>query len=60
MRVVLTFCVIGTITSLKHHKKDVQEMRKDNECGLAFHGWEDFEAGDKVQCFEEERHKRTL
>ncbi|CAI6339081.1 unnamed protein product [Periconia digitata] len=50
----------GTITSLKHVKKDVMEMRKDSECGIAFDGWDEFAPGDKVQCYEEESHKRTL
>ncbi|PVH95400.1 initiation factor 2 [Periconia macrospinosa] len=50
----------GTISSLKNQKKDVVEMRKDSECGVSFAGWEDFKEGDKVQCYEEESHRRTL
>ncbi|KAF2747566.1 initiation factor 2 [Sporormia fimetaria CBS 119925] len=50
----------GTITSLKSQKKDVELMRKDTECGIAFQGWEGFEVGDKVQCYEEKSEKRTL
>ncbi|KAF1950224.1 initiation factor 2 [Byssothecium circinans] len=50
----------GFITSLKNQKKDVQEMRKDTECGIAFDGWSEFKEGDKVQCYLEEKHKRTL
>lgn len=50
----------GTITSLKNVKKDVQEMRKGTECGMAFEGWEGFEVGDLVQCFEEVSEKRRL
>jgi translation initiation factor IF-2 len=51
---------IGTISSLKHVKKDVAEMRKDTECGIAFEGWSDFQPGDHVQCFERSYEKRYL
>ncbi|KAJ4291056.1 translation initiation factor IF-2 [Kalmusia sp. IMI 367209] len=51
----------GVIGSLKNQKKDVAEMRKDTECGIGFEdGWEEFKAGDKIQCYEEEKVKRTL
>ena len=51
---------VGTISSLKNVKKDVTEMRKDTECGMAFEGWADFEPGDHVQCYEEIHEKRHL
>ncbi|KAF3394036.1 Translation initiation factor IF-2 [Penicillium rolfsii] len=50
----------GTMTSLKNVKKDVTEMRKDTECGIAFEGWTDFAVGDHVQCYEEIFEKRHL
>ncbi|KAF2470293.1 initiation factor 2 [Lindgomyces ingoldianus] len=50
----------GILSSLKSQKKDVHEMRKDTECGIAFEGWEAFEVGDKLQCYEEKSEKRTL
>ncbi|KAJ5085401.1 hypothetical protein N7532_010172 [Penicillium argentinense] len=50
----------GTMTSLKNVKKDVTEMRKDTECGIAFEGWTDFAVGDHVQCYEEIFEKRFL
>jgi translation initiation factor IF-2 len=51
----------GTIGSLKNQKKDVQTMNKDTECGIAFDGgWDDFMIGDKIQCYSEEKVKRTL
>lgn len=50
----------GTITSLKNQKKDVDTMRKDTECGIAFEAWEDFKPGDKIQCYEEREEKRYL
>lgn len=50
----------GAVSSLKNVKKDVQEMRKGTECGVAFEGWEGFEVGDVVQCYEEVRERRKL
>ncbi|KAL8708803.1 MAG: hypothetical protein Q9220_006364 [cf. Caloplaca sp. 1 TL-2023] len=51
----------GILTSLKSLKKDVDEMRKGNECGIAFEGgWQDFREGDQVQCFEEKEVRQTL
>lgn len=48
------------MTSLKNVKKDVTEMRKDTECGIAFEGWSDFAVGDHIQCYEEIHEKRSL
>ncbi|KAF2201530.1 initiation factor 2 [Delitschia confertaspora ATCC 74209] len=50
----------GAMSSLKNQKKDAERMGKDTECGIAFEGWEQFEVGDKVQCYEEIREKRSL
>lgn len=50
----------GKLESLKNVKKDVNEMRKGNECGMGFTGWEAFEEGDQVQAFEEEKSARKL
>jgi len=50
----------GTLSSLKNQKKDVQEMRKGNECGMGFENWDAFEVGDQIQCYEEKSEKRTL
>lgn len=50
----------GVVSSLKNHKKDVETVRKDNECGISFEGWEDFKVGDKVQCYDEKSEKRSL
>ncbi|KAL9024826.1 MAG: hypothetical protein Q9196_006228 [Gyalolechia fulgens] len=54
-------CVFnGPLSSLKNVKKDVTEMRKGSECGMAFEGWQGFREGDMVQCYEEKRVKQTL
>ncbi|KXG45258.1 Translation elongation/initiation factor/Ribosomal, beta-barrel [Penicillium griseofulvum] len=50
----------GTMVSLKNVKKDVIEMRKDTECGIAFENWTDFAIGDHIQCYEEISEKRYL
>ena len=50
----------GVISSLKNQKKDVESMRKDTECGISFEGWEEFQVGDRIQCYEERFEKRTL
>ncbi|KAJ9485418.1 hypothetical protein VN97_g7938 [Penicillium thymicola] len=50
----------GTMASLKNVKKDVIEMRKDTECGIAFENWTDFAPGDHIQCYEEISEKRYL
>jgi translation initiation factor IF-2 len=50
----------GVMTSLKNVKKDVTEMRKDTECGIAFEDWTEFAVGDHIQCYEEISEKRFL
>lgn len=54
------FFFTGVINSIKNQKKDVEQMRKDTECGISFDGWEDFRVGDKIQCYEEKFEKRSL
>jgi translation initiation factor IF-2 len=44
----------GPISSLKHEKDDVQEVREGFECGVGLKGFEAFEVGDILQCFTEE------
>lgn len=51
----------GELSSLKTGKKDVQQVSKGNECGLAFTGgWSEFEVGDLIQHYEERSEKRYL
>jgi translation initiation factor IF-2 len=56
----LLITITGTISSLKNVKKDVEQMRKDTECGICFEGWDEFQVGDRVQCYEEKFEKRKL
>ena len=44
----------GAISSLKHEKDDVREIREGFECGVGLKGFEDFEEGDILECFTEE------
>jgi translation initiation factor IF-2 len=44
----------GAITSLKHEKDDVREIREGFECGVGLRGFDDFEVGDRLVCFTEE------
>ncbi|CAG8952557.1 hypothetical protein HYFRA_00009663 [Hymenoscyphus fraxineus] len=50
----------GNILSLKNGKRDVMDMKKGSECGMAFENWYDFVAGDLVQTYEENEEKRYL
>ena len=45
----------GTITSLKTGKDDTKERRAGQEGGLTIEGFNDFEVGDIVECFEKVR-----
>jgi translation initiation factor IF-2 len=44
----------GPISSLKHEKDDVREIREGFECGVGLKGFDAFEVGDILQCFTEE------
>jgi translation initiation factor IF-2 len=45
----------GEISSLKHEKEDVKEIRQGFECGMAFKNFSDFQAGDQIICYEMQR-----
>lgn len=50
----------GSMASLKHHKEEVDEMRKGSDCGVVLDGYEGFAVNDILQCYEETERKRTL
>ncbi|EGR48887.1 mitochondrial translation initiation factor 2 [Trichoderma reesei QM6a] len=50
----------GKIDTLKHVKKDVQEMGKGTECGIGLEGFEDFQPEDQIQTYEEIKERRYL
>jgi translation initiation factor IF-2 len=47
----------GRISSLKHLKENVTEVKKDYECGIALAGFNDFQPGDTVEAFIREKVK---
>ncbi|MGD2026573.1 MAG: translation initiation factor IF-2 [Anaerolineales bacterium] len=52
MRVVRNGSIIyeGDISSLKHEKDDVRQVRSGFECGIGLRGFEDFLEGDILEC----------
>ena len=50
----------GGISSLRHVKEEVASLSKNNECGIQFSKFEEFEENDQVQCFEVVSTPRTL
>lgn len=58
LQVISVWCTLswkevyeGSIETLKHLKKDVQEVRKGMECGIALEGFVDIREGDEVVTF---------
>jgi translation initiation factor IF-2 len=45
----------GRITSLKHLKENVTEVKKDYECGIGVGGFNGFQAGDVIEAFVREK-----
>ena len=41
----------GAVSSLKHEKEDVNQVRKGFECGIGLKGFHDFKVGDTLQCY---------
>lgn len=41
----------GELTSLKHEKDDVKEVREGFECGINLKEFDEFEQGDVIQCY---------
>ena len=45
----------GRITSLKHLKENVTEVKKDYECGIGVGGFNGFQPGDVIEAFVREK-----
>ncbi len=45
----------GRITSLKHLKENVTEVKKDYECGIGVGGFNDLQPGDTIEAFVREK-----
>lgn len=50
----------GDLSSLKHFKDDVREIKAGNECGLSFEKFQDFKIGDVLEFYEIVKEKKTL
>ncbi|KAK4445036.1 hypothetical protein QBC34DRAFT_413747 [Podospora aff. communis PSN243] len=51
----------GNVSSLKHGKRDMPEIKKGSECGISFSDeWSDFQQGDQIQAIEEFKEKQHL
>ncbi|KAK6537930.1 hypothetical protein TWF694_010826 [Orbilia ellipsospora] len=50
----------GEIETLKHVKKNVEQMAQGTECGMGFLDFDDFKIGDIVHCYTETKKKRTF
>ena len=45
----------GRVSSLKHLKENVTEVKKDYECGIGIGGFNDFQPGDSIETFVREK-----
>ena len=50
----------GELESLRRFKDDVQDVRKDMECGIGVKNYNDVRVGDQIEVFEIVEVKRTL
>jgi len=51
---------LGTLTTLKRFKDEVNEVPSGQECGMHFQGFQDIKEGDLIECFTVEAIQRTL
>ena len=45
----------GDISSLKHERDEVREVRQGYDCGISFRNFDDMLAGDQIECYTIER-----
>jgi translation initiation factor IF-2 len=50
----------GMTQSLRRFQDEVNEVRSGMECGIRIDGFGDFEEGDSIECYEEEKVAQTL
>ncbi|MDO6446203.1 translation initiation factor IF-2 [Colwellia sp. 1_MG-2023] len=50
----------GELESLRRFKDDVQEVRKDTECGIGVKNYNDVRVGDQIEVFETVEVQRSL
>lgn len=50
----------GKVKTLRHFKDEVKEVNGQQECGVCFHNYEDFQEGDVIECYMLEELPRSL
>ncbi|KFP24382.1 hypothetical protein N325_08637 [Colius striatus] len=49
----------GSLSSLRHHKEDVQVIKSGMDCGLSLDNYAECKIGDEIICYEEKEVKQT-
>lgn len=50
----------GKVDTLKRFKDDVKQVRAGYECGINISGFNDYQEGDMIECFEVEEQRPSL
>ncbi|MSO75443.1 MAG: translation initiation factor IF-2 [Alphaproteobacteria bacterium] len=50
----------GKLSTLKHFKDEVREVREGYECGMSFETYQDIRVGDVIECYETDQVARTI
>jgi translation initiation factor IF-2 len=50
----------GKVQTLRHFKEEVKEITGQQECGVCFVSYEDFQVGDIIECFSHEELPKVL
>ncbi len=50
----------GKVQTLRHFKDEVKEVTGQQECGVCFANYEDFQVGDQIECYQLEELPRSL
>ena len=50
----------GKVQTLRHFKDEVKEVTGQQECGVCFAGFEGFQVGDTIECYQLEELPRSL
>jgi len=50
----------GKVQTIRHFKDEVKEVTGQQECGICFANYEDFQTGDTVECYSLEELPRSL